>query len=156
MGFHSPSNRSRTISLDPQISLNNTTMPWRVMNRYAIERKGNAQTHRSTNIEVLRIVSIVLIVLSHCCVHTNWEGGMAPLHRAILGSLSLGEVGVTSFVLTTGYFLWNKPFCVSRLVRVLISTTTYSLLCLCIAALTEGTDGIDCRKYFFPTIYGTY
>lgn len=59
-------------------------------------------TARLTSIEVLRLISIYLIVLSHCCVNTAWGEGINLFRSVILGSLSLGEVGVTCFVLITG------------------------------------------------------
>ena len=47
----------------------------------------------SQNIELLRIVSMFLIVLSHCCVHTDWDA-MSLSSQVMLNALSLGEVGV--------------------------------------------------------------
>ena len=111
---------------------------------------------RQSNIEALRLVSIFLIVLSHCCVHTPWDIGASQAQKCILGSLSLGEVGVTCFVLISGYFLWNRPFRFSRLMRIIIQTLSYSIICYLIALYIDGSVDSNWRSIILPTLSGTY
>lgn len=113
-------------------------------------------TARLTSIEALRLISIYLIVLSHCCVHTAWGEGIGLFRSVILGSLSLGEVGVTCFVLITGYFLWNKPFRFSRLIRTVVPVFTYSIICFIISACLGNDMTLSWRNVLFPTLSGTY
>ena len=62
--------------------------------------------HRNTNIELLRIISILMIVLSHYSVHSGISRNMLSLgwNRFLLEITSLGNIGVIFFVLITGYY----------------------------------------------------
>lgn len=63
---------------------------------------------RSTNIELLRIVAMLFIILSHCFCHGNFSfnAGQFPVSRFLYHfSVIGGNFGVDLFVLISGYFL---------------------------------------------------
>ncbi len=65
---------------------------------------------RNSNIELLRILCMVLIVCHHYAVHGgfSFEGGWS-WNRSLIGLLSSGgKLGVNCFVLISGYFLCEQ------------------------------------------------
>ena len=63
---------------------------------------------RQTSIELLRIVSMLMIVFHHFAVHGgfDWEGSTITVPRLWWGLILMGgKVGVNVFVLISGYFL---------------------------------------------------
>ena len=67
---------------------------------------------RNSKIELLRILSMFMIVLSHCSVHSGINFSSLPLgfNREILELSMLGNVGVILFIFITGYFSINIIF----------------------------------------------
>lgn len=72
---------------------------------------------RSSNMELLRIFSMLIIVLHHCAVHGKFDFGYAEFipNRLGIRLISLGQLGVMMFMMITGYyqcksvFKWKKP-----------------------------------------------
>ena len=63
---------------------------------------------KESNLELLRIVNMLLIITHHLAVHTPFV--FENIHiKYIVYFLSLGgKIGVNSFVLLTGYLLVDK------------------------------------------------
>lgn len=63
---------------------------------------------RDSNLELLRIIAMLLIVMHHFSAHGMWDG--AGSHQRIVLDFfrAGGKVGVDVFVLITGYFLSQK------------------------------------------------
>lgn len=114
---------------------------------------------RSSNIELLRIVSMVLIILFHFSVHGNWpeEGPLAS--DIAVECLSFGgKLGVNCFVLITGYFMVHSHLKVQSLLRVALQTWFYSFAILGIFAIAQP-DLITperLRKAVAPIVSGEY
>lgn len=105
----------------------------------------NALAKRQSNIELLRIISMIMIVANHLAGHGvmyKWD----PLNAYIVWSkgslvnqyfssfLSLGgEIGVAIFFIITGYFLCKKEK--THLSKLLNSTIFYGLLTTVACAL---------------------
>ncbi len=86
---------------------------------------------RNSNIELLRIISIILIVISHYVVHgigidtLNYMS--TSITRVFLQSLILGNLGTILFVLITGYYLINsKKLNSKKLIRLILQVVFYS------------------------------
>ncbi|MER1302018.1 acyltransferase family protein [Ligilactobacillus salivarius] len=90
-------------------------------------------TRRSSNLELLRILSMFMIVVHHFAFHgtfdfktiTNTNQG-ALLATLILESF--GKVGVAIFVLIGAYFLVEKSFSFKRVMNLVILTSFYSII----------------------------
>lgn len=87
---------------------------------------------RNTNLECLRIASMLLIVASHYVVHADFstilnEPGVS-FNRIFLQTLMWGgPIGVSCFVLLSAYFLSASSFKIDRLLRLWFTLLFYSL-----------------------------
>ena len=62
---------------------------------------------RNSNIELIRIISMLFIVVSHYTVHNGVDNTTLSLgiNRFLLEITTLGNIGVILFVLISGYYL---------------------------------------------------
>lgn len=86
---------------------------------------------RNSNIELLRIISILFIVISHYSVHNGISNYDLPLgfNRFLLEISVLGNIGTIIFVIITGFFSINqeKPFKFKKLAILYFEVFFYSL-----------------------------
>ena len=81
---------------------------------------------REGNIELLRIVCMLLILAHHMVYHSAAMQTGHPVNRVIARFLFAGGMtGVNCFVMITGYFL--APFRAKRLFSILLETVFYSV-----------------------------
>ena len=93
---------------------------------------------RNSNIELLRSVSMVRIVMCHFSVHGAWpEGGPLSSDTAVEMLSFGGKIGVNCFVLITGYFMAHGRLKVQSLLRVVLQTWFYSFAILAIFAVAQ-------------------
>ena len=84
---------------------------------------------RNSNIEIVRIISMIFIVLSHYTVHNGIENASLPLglNRYILEISTLGNIGVILFVLISGYFsIEQKEFKFKKIISLYLQVMFYS------------------------------
>ena len=97
---------------------------------------------RNSKFELLRIVSMIMIVFYHLCYHgiktdTNWINGITLNKCFILLSTPCGSVAVFLFFIVTGFFLSGKQpnsifEKIQRLKPVFEATYFYAILILVI------------------------
>ncbi|APX71970.1 acyltransferase [Companilactobacillus allii] len=88
---------------------------------------------RQSNFELLRIISMFLIVLHHYGIHGTFYEGTFSWQKVGLNLVtSFGKVGVNIFVLISAYFLVNKAFKLERIYRLILETLFYSYVVLVI------------------------
>lgn len=82
---------------------------------------------RKSNIELLRILAMVMIVAHHLAVHSGFSG-LSTGNRLWVRFISIGgKIGVDIFVLISGYFLVNaKSFKLKKLIKLWSQIITYS------------------------------
>ena len=113
---------------------------------------------RSTNFELLRIVSMLLILFNHLnvcsdltnlsafnklwCTITNWGG----------------QVGVSCFVLVSGYFMCKRNINKRKLFETWTVTFFYSVVILVIFVMTGRVDFTPklIVQSIFPIIFNQY
>lgn len=87
---------------------------------------------RDSNIELLRIVAMVMIVAHHFMVHGDfsYEAGDMSVNRLWTYFLMMGgKIGVNLFVLISGYYMVKSPGGkTGKVVRIWLQLITYSLL----------------------------
>ena len=90
---------------------------------------------RLSNFELLRIFAMFLIVLHHCNLHgvfSYWSNNSSMLHHVnnIICFLlsSCGQVGVSLFILLTGYFSCQQNFKLNKLLTIYLKTLFFSVL----------------------------
>ena len=119
-------------------------------------------SRRNTSVEILRILAMFLIVLSHYVVHSgviNTELSLG-FNKFLFEVGSLGNIGVILFVLITGYYSIGKsnPFKLKKLMSIICqvlfySLTFYSLFC---ALGMEHFSVIEFIKNIFPITFKQY
>lgn len=89
---------------------------------------------RESNLELLRIVSMLLIVTHHYAVHgfllkENFNLFPITINKLILLFLSLGgEIGVNCFVLISSFYLINSEIKLNKIIDIFIKVTFYSMI----------------------------
>lgn len=87
------------------------------------------KTKRDSKIELLRIICMILIIMHHFSYHSGFvlDGSVPVLNKVTIdGFLIGGKIGVNIFILISGYFLVDKEFKVSRLVKLALEIFFYS------------------------------
>lgn len=91
----------------------------------------NFRTKRESNIELLRILSMVMIIAHHIAVHSGFSFSTehVTLNRLWVQWLSLGgKIGVNVFVLISGYFLiLSHEIKINKFLKLLLQILTYSV-----------------------------
>lgn len=86
------------------------------------ERRAEGQADRQSNIELLRIISIVMITFHHFACHGNfdWQSTGATIPHLWYNLILMGgKVGVDVFILISGYFLTNSNGPIFNFKRIL-------------------------------------
>ena len=120
---------------------------------------------RNSNIEILRIISIVLIMAHHYVIH-GFNGASSPnlINQSLLGFLSIGgKLGVTCFILISGYYMLYSTFTLKKFIKILAEVWFYSvaigLLCFLIFNISDFKVfikifiPIGSSEYWFVTNY---
>lgn len=117
--------------------------------------------NRDSNIEMLRIVSMFLIIAMH------FLGNGKVLENCIYGSVSyyvfwsiraICYISVNCFVLISGYYLSVKKFEISRIIRLVIQTMFYSIMIyfLMIINNIDSFSLSELLRNIFPISSGQY
>ena len=86
---------------------------------------------RESNIELLRILSMFMIIAHHFSVHGNFILEKIPLLNKIWLQLlsSGGKIGVNIFIIISGFFLINsKKVNMNKIIKLLAQLLFYSIL----------------------------
>lgn len=112
---------------------------------------------RNSNFEILRIISMYLIVVSHFVVH-----GMTPVnstsgikHAVMLALQSGGKIGVDVFVMIGAYFLIGKDFKFRRPIKLILIVALYFWVIFGILTITGHHLDYQWYELLFP-VPGTY
>lgn len=105
--------------------------------------------------ELLRIVSISMIVIFHCAYKSgfSFEPGFSVNKLVVKSFWMLGELGVNLFMLTSGYFMVSGRFKWRKLIRLLAEAQFYYWLTIFISCrVGAGTPptGRSLFLAFFP------
>lgn len=119
---------------------------------------------RNSNFELLRIFSMFMIVLHHCMVHgifPFWHQNNTPLEEInnwfCLFLSSGGKIGVSLFILLTGYFTCLKEFSFEKWINVYLRMFVISALIGCGAYFFCELPGVfNPLKSFMPLTYEAY
>ena len=101
---------------------------------------GDVKAIRNSNLEILRIICMLMIVLSHLCQHGILQFPDSPDFNVVfyvLGRYS-GQIGVLVFIMISGYFLAAKDVTIKKLFRLMLEIWFYSFVILAISMLCMG------------------
>ena len=117
------------------------------------------EKQRKSNFEMLRILAMIFIILSHYTLH----GGLLKIDsytpNKYIGSLCYlsGKIGVNLFVLITGYFLINSKFKVKKVLKLILQVFSYTIPLFLVYVLVKNEITKQIIKYtFLPITYGAY
>lgn len=123
--------------------------------------ENKVKTERLYNIELLRIIAMILIILTHAMGH----GGVLSsvdnnsLHYYILNFIySCSVISVNIFVLISGFFLCKSSFKVKKLLFLVFEVVLYSLLIYLMLVITKQVDFSfkELILSLFPIVTGKY
>jgi len=116
--------------------------------------------NRNSSIELLRILLMIMIILSHYSFHGNFTIQELPFsfNKILLYLSVLGNLGVVIFVLISGYFLSTKEFKLTKLFKIIFEITSYSLMIYLIFVILGKVPFslTYLKKALLPTIYDEY
>lgn len=108
---------------------------------------------RKSNIELLRIVLTILIIIHHFTYHN-----LRPIKQfTILDKIfySIGPISVITFMIITGFFMIEKRTKCEKILKTVFTVLFYSLLLMTFKRyLTEQI--VPNRMFFMPIINKTY
>lgn len=111
---------------------------------------------RKSNIELLRIVSMLLIIIFHYVYKGGFEFGELTVNKFIVKTCwFFGELGVNLFVLIMGYFSCKGKFKPQKLILLLLEVLFYHLFSSAIGYFVGAgvkTDPKSLFLMFFPTL----
>lgn len=115
---------------------------------------------RNSAIELLRVMAMLFIIMSHASVHGGFQVGNMPLNinKVYLQVSILGNLGVDIFVIITGYLLCDKGHDIKRIIKILIQTWMYSIFTFLLAILVFK-EQVTIKMFInaiFPVITGKY
>lgn len=128
---------------------------------------------RNSFIELLRLFAMFLILACHFIIHINWhllEGTGWKSAFANVGTQT-GQIGVVIFFIITGWFMYSKPFSLTRVIKVWTQVFLYSVIIVLFGLIVWKTRGIyalqslfensesllnTLRQTFFPILFGEY
>lgn len=122
-------------------------------------REKNLTDTRMSNIELLRIVAMIMIIAYHIPIHLNF---VCPSHTITVSQLwnqfilMGGKTGVNIFVLISGYFLIkSKGVKISKIIKLWLQIFTYSVL-IYIIFTTSGLESFSIKEFIKCMLPITY
>ena len=88
---------------------------------------------RNSNIEILRIIAIIMIIISHYCIQVINEDMPATnntfsiTNKIICDSLTLGDIGVDIFIIIFGFFYDKNKLRLNKIINLILQVLFYSL-----------------------------
>ncbi len=113
---------------------------------------------RNANIELIRIISMLMIVYHHFSIHTNWNypEELGVRKYIIMSVGSFGKIGVLLFVLITGYFYSKQKHTKKKIINLNYLITFYTLSIFTISLLWKKFTFTGFFKALFPIIFEQY
>ena len=113
---------------------------------------------RLSNYELLRVISMVLIVYHHFALHSKWnfEEELTPKKYLMFAIASWGKVGVDLFMMLTGYFLNGKGVRASSFLRTWIRVIMWSWMIFTVMCFRRPMWWNDVMEGIFPVTFFSY
>lgn len=124
------------------------------------ELSGAPKAKRNSNIELLRIIAMLMIVAYHYSIYSFYAEDLYSSRGKYFLDLigNYGKTGVNLFVMISGYYLAKQKFSLKRMLKIAGQLWFYSLFTLAIAVLAFGysVDRSILRLSVFPVTSGYY
>ncbi len=118
------------------------------------QKEEGEKRHRESNIELYRIICMILIVAHHYVVNSGLiaEGGPILTDPKSLKSIFLllfgawGKTGINCFVFITGWFMCKSKISLNKFVRLIAEVMFYKIVIYCIF-LISGYESFDIVQF---------
>lgn len=116
--------------------------------------------NRETNIELIRVISIIMIIAHHYALYSGFTfGNEVTVNKIIIDIFSaFGKVGVALFIIISGYFYNKSKVTVKKVISLFVQVWLYSIIGLSIG-ICIGSNELSIEniiKSIFPVIFGRY
>ena len=114
---------------------------------------------RNSNFEIMRMVSMFLIIIYHIIVHGKLpENSQGTTQFVLYIILAICIVHVNSFVLVTGYFQCKSKIKFSKVIQLNNSIWFYTVSIVLFFIIVKGAtfSSVDLLKTFLPISYKDY
>lgn len=117
---------------------------------------------RKSNIEIVRIIAMLLIVMSHYSLYSgfNWENinGITVNKIFINTFFEFGTLGVSLFIIISGYFYDKNKINVYKIIRLILQIFLFSIIGLIIGTVIcdSNLNMKNIIKSVMPTTFGLY
>lgn len=117
---------------------------------------------KQSNVELLRIIIMILIVFHHFSIHQDFEidNDKISVNRLWIQLLSIGgKISINTYILISGYFLvQSKEVRINNLIRLELQLMTYSILGYFIGVATnmETLEYQKFKQHIFPVTYNKW
>lgn len=117
---------------------------------------------RNSNLELLRIISMLLIVAHHYSVHGFYRPDLYySINKYIVDFLTVGgKIGVNCFILISGYFMVNSKITIKKLLKLDGQVVFYSIgIIILFSTILTPVEYISIKniiKAIFPIIFNQY
>ena len=108
---------------------------------------------RDSNIELLRIISMILIILHHMVYHTSVYMQLGKNHFSSLVLLTGGKIAVIIYILIMGYYSKKSKFNISRPINIILKVVVYSILFMIIFNRNNFLDINEYKQYWFINVW---
>lgn len=103
------------------------------MVKLCCRRQMGVVKQRDSNIELLRVVAMLMIILHHYCLNSGIQELIDVKHltsnAVLLQLMSVGgKLGINIFFLISGYYLVNSKFKIQHIIKLLAEVIFYTLL----------------------------
>ena len=116
------------------------------------------KNERNSNIEILRIIAIVMIIINHYFWHGIQNGNLSFINTIFSNCLKLGDIGVIIFILIFGYHYDKNKLRLNKVLNLLLEVLFYSISIYLILSLTKLVPFSikELIKYIFPICFNKY
>ncbi|WP_291255096.1 acyltransferase [Fusobacterium sp.] len=117
------------------------------------------ENKRESNLELLRIISMIMIVAHHFALHGfQFHELELTSNKIILDFLVIGgKIGVNIFILISSYFLIEGKFNLKRIINLILKVKVYAILFLILFYFKGEIISLkDIMRSIFPIFYELY
>lgn len=116
--------------------------------------------NRESNLEILRIIAVIMIIMHHYALFSGFSlGNQITMNQVIINFFQMfGKLGVCLFIIISGYFYDKTKFKLKKLVSLFLQVFIYSMIGLIIGIVTNSKvlNVVTIIKSFFPVTFGVY
>ena len=120
-----------------------------------MKRTENLSKQRSSNIELYRVVVMLLIVAHHYVVNSGLTYPGGPVYEDLLSWRSqflllfgaFGKTGINCFVLISGYFMCTSKITAKKFVKLILECEFYAVICYAVFLLC-GYETVSVSRIF--------